>query len=153
MTVLGIDPGTTHSGYAVVYRDYGVVSAGKVENSELLALIVSENPSVCVVESLQSYGQSVGREVFETAYWIGEFRGRCRAAGIPCELIPRPEYARSLCGVQKVNDSVLRSALLRRFGGDKKGEPLYLLKGETDKRSAYALCVYHLDRTMFPRKL
>ena len=39
----------------------------------------------------------------------------------------------------------MRAALLTRFGGDKKGEPLELLKGSTDKRSAFAVAVYHLD--------
>jgi hypothetical protein len=46
----------------------------------------------------------------------------------------------------KVKDSLIRQALLTRFGNDKKGGPLHLLKGNSDKRSAYAIAVYHADK-------
>jgi hypothetical protein len=38
---------------------------------------------------------------------------------------------------------------MTRFGGDKKGEPLHLLKGNSDKRSAFAIAVYHADKRKF----
>ena len=76
---------------------------------------------------------------------IGRLQQRIHALGGTFALIPRPEYTRRICGVGKVNDAILRQALLLRFGGDKRGEPLNLLKGCTDKRSAFAVAVYKLD--------
>ncbi|MGE3550395.1 MAG: hypothetical protein AB7I29_10920 [Geobacter sp.] len=147
MIVFGIDPGTTESGFSLVGPGYEVLEAGKVLSGDVCNLIRSLNPSVAVVESLQSYGAAVGREVFETAYWIGEYRQVCRQCSIPFVLYPRPEYARAIAGVQKVTDSVLRQALLLRFGSDTKGGPLFKLRGDSDRRSAYAIAVYHLDKS------
>ena len=96
---------------------------------------------------------AVGRSVFDTCFFIGELIRTCKDAGIPFTLYPRPEYTRRICGVGKVNDAVLRQALLLRFGGDRKGEPLFALKGCTDKRSAFAVAVYHLDVTSSPRSI
>ena len=153
MTVLSIDPGTTMSGYSLVGPAYEVIDAGKVDSGDIGQLIRSINPSVVCVESMQSYGASVGREIFETCFWIGEYRHVCRQCGIPFHLYPRPEYARAIAGVQKVTDSVLRQALLLRFGSDAKGGPLFKLKGDSDRRSAFALAVYHIDKSHHFRPL
>lgn len=144
--ILGIDPGTTESAFAVVTADYSVHQAHKLINAELLTILkrISYADAVAV-ESMQSYGQIVGRAIFETCFMIGRILQVCDDRGLPVFLYPRPEYARSLCGSQKINDAILRRALLMRFGGDKKGEPLNELRGETDKRSAFAVAVYHMD--------
>jgi len=144
--ILGIDPGTEMSGYAVVDLNYNVRSADKVPNDNLLNMLKTKPlGTTVVIESMSCYGAPVGREVFETSYFIGRIQQICDDNGLAYYLYPRPEYARSIAGVKKVTDAVLRQALLLRFGGDTKGEPLYLLKGASDKRSAYALCVYWLD--------
>jgi hypothetical protein len=88
----------------------------------------------------------VGREVFETAYEIGRLMQWFDQFSIRYSLYPRQEYAHSICGTGKISDSILRQALLLRFGGDKKDEPLHQLKGSSDLRSAYAVAVYHLDK-------
>ena len=148
MTVVGIDPGDRQSAYAVVGMDYGVIEAEKVENEALAWFLkgTAENTHV-VIEGIQSYGQAVGRSVFDTCYQVGRLLQVCDDYGIPWTIYNRPEYTKAICGVQKINDSVLRQALLLRFGGDRKGEPLHKLKGSTDKRSAYAIAAYHLDVT------
>jgi Holliday junction resolvasome RuvABC endonuclease subunit len=143
--VLGIDPGPAESAYALVTEEQRVLGAGKVGNDSLIERIRQAPPAHIAVESIQSYGMAVGRSVFDTCFFIGELIRTCKDAGIPFTLYPRPEYTRRICGVGKVNDAVLRQALLLRFGGDRKGEPLFLLKGCTDKRSAFAVAVYHLD--------
>lgn len=144
---LGIDPGPTESAYCFVGPGYRVDAANKVGNAGLIAMLKQCDVAAVAIESLQCYGMAVGREVFETAYMIGRLIQVCEDRGITYTLYPRPEYTRRLCGVGKVNDGVLRQALLLRFGGDKKGEPLHLLKGSTDKRSAFAIAVYHRDVT------
>jgi Holliday junction resolvasome RuvABC endonuclease subunit len=143
--VLGVDPGPRESAFALVSEGYVVLDAGTVGNDDLAALVRRTAPAAVAVESIQSYGMPVGRETFETCYAVGRALQACADLGTPCFLYPRPEYARRLCGVGKVSDAVLRQALLLRFGGDRKGEPLHRLKGSTDKRSAFAVAVYHRD--------
>lgn len=146
MTVLGIDPGTTESGYALIDEHYSIIDAGKIPSDDIPLLIRDAGLSAVCVESLACYGLAVGREVFETAYFIGEYRQVCKWEQVPFFLYPKPEYGPAITGVRKTTDSVLRQALLLRFGGDKKGEPLFKLKGSSDQRSAFAVAAYHLDK-------
>ena len=150
--VLGVDPGPQESAYALVAGNQQVLLADKVGNDSLIERIRQAPPAHVAIESIQSYGMAVGRSVFDTCFFIGEVIRTCKDAGIPFTLYPRPEYTRRICGVGKVNDSVLRQALLLRFGGDKKGEPLHALKGCTDKRSAFAVAAYHIDVTTHERR-
>jgi hypothetical protein len=176
--VLGVDPGPTESAYAVVTGDQQVLLADKVGNDSLIERIRQDPPAHVAIESIQSYGMTVGREVFDTCFMIGRLIQVCKDHRIPFTLYPRPEYTRRICGVGKVNDAVFRQALLLRFGGDgeivtqevipegkpgagvylsgpRKGqprvrdvripEPLHALVGSSDKRSAFAVAVYHLD--------
>lgn len=145
MSILGIDPGSSETAFCLIAQDYSILAAGKVANNEMIFRLRDIPFAVAAIESIQSYGMAVGREVFDTCYMIGRIQQRIFDLQRPFQMIPRPEYTRRLCGVQKVNDAVLRQALLLRFGGDKRGEPLHLLKGCTDKRSAYAVAVYKLD--------
>ncbi len=145
MVIIGIDPGSSESAFCLIRQDYSIAHAGKLLNADLIGQLGTLQFSVAAIESIQSYGMPVGREVFETCYMIGRLQQKIHSLGGSFSLIPRPEYTRRICGCQKVNDAVLRQALLLRFGGDKKGEPLNLLKGASDKRSAFAVAVYKLD--------
>lgn len=150
--IIGIDPGSAETTFAVIGDNYEVLDAGKILNHDMRAML--RNPPAgqhfVAIEGIQAYGMAVGREVFDTCYQIGMLMECCEHAGLPFIVYNRPEYTRAICGVGKVNDAVLRQALLLRFGGDKKGEPLFLLKGNSDKRSAFAIAAYHLDRTRKP---
>lgn len=149
--VLGIDPGSTESAYCLVDHGFRITEAEKVPNPRLTAMLWTWRGLDVAVESIQSYGMVVGRSVFDTCFMIGRVQEICSTLRMPCTLYPRPEYTRRICGVGKVNDAVLRQALLLRFGGDKKGEPLFALKGCTDKRSAFAVAAYHIDITAHER--
>ena len=149
VTVLGIDPGPTHSAYALVRPDYSIVRALKVANDDFRAFfrasLLPDGVHHVAIEGLACYGRPVGRETFETAYMVGDCRTYCRLHAIPYTIYDRPTYANAIAGCGKVTDAVLYQALRLRFGGVKKGEPLFVLKGESDLRSAYALAVYYLD--------
>jgi Holliday junction resolvasome RuvABC endonuclease subunit len=146
--ILGIDPGTTETGYCLVSKaTFLPLEAGKVSNDQLfesLPGLLSRVKEV-TIEGIQSYGQAFGRTVIDTCYIIGRIQQVCIDHQVWCHVYPRPEYARAICGTVRTNDAILRRALITRFGEDKKGGPLYLLKGATDKRSAFAVAVYHLD--------
>lgn len=147
--IIGIDPGNEQTAFALIRNDYSIIAADKVGNEEFLTTFRDLTSGVdCVaIESIQSYGMTVGRSVFETCYMIGRIIQTAKHNNLPYKLYPRPKVARSLVGTQsKTNDASVRQALLLRFGGDKKGEPIFPLKGGgSDKRSAYAVAVYHLD--------
>jgi len=149
VTVLGIDPGPTHSAYVFIREDYTIIEAVKRSNDAVhLALRIALEPDWVrhvAIEGIACYGRPVGRETFETAYEVGSYRELCRLAGIPYTIYARPEYANAIAGCGKVSDAILYQALRLRFGGAKKGEPLYALKGESDLRSAYAVACYWLD--------
>jgi hypothetical protein len=101
------------------------------------------------MRTLESYAHGLGKTVFETCYIVGECRRVAKLEGAEVCIYARPEYARALVGGMKVKDSMVRQALMTRFGCDKKGEPLHLLKGNSDKRSAFAIAVYHADKRRF----
>lgn len=146
--VLGIDPGTTESGFVRIQQDYKIIYASKDGNEDVIKYLQTTDTPIemVVIESIQSYGLTMGKSTIETCYFIGRIIQVCKDKNIPYELIPRPEYGKSIISGNKVNDSLIRSALEMRFGGYKKGEPLALLAGATDKRSAYAVACYYLDK-------
>ena len=143
--IIGLDPGTTHTGYCLIDFSYKVKEAGKAENARVRDMLKQMPVSHAAIESLACYGMAVGREVFETAYQIGRFQEILESRCVPVALYAKPEYGPAIAGVRKVTDSVIRQSLLLRFGGDKKGEPLHLLRGDSDRRSAFAVAAYHLD--------
>lgn len=152
LKIIGIDPGSEETAFALMDGKYTVLEAAKVPNDEFLDCVLPgmlDGGKELAVESIQSYGMAVGKSVFETCYVIGQIQRIAKLNGTACYLYPRPEYARALVGGMKVKDSMVRQALMTRFGGDKKGEPLHLLKGNSDKRSAFAIAVYHADKRRF----
>ena len=151
MRIIGIDPGSSESAYCVI-DNQKIIVAEKLPNPEFLRWLRRlGGVDAAAIEGIQSYGLAVGREVFDTCYIIGRVLVICASNFLPCHVYNRPEYSRAICGCGKVTDAVVRSALLVRFGGDKRGEPLYLLKGSSDKRSAFAVAVYHDDISKFGR--
>ena len=154
MTIIGIDPGSESTAYAIMAADYSVVCADKVLNLEFLNcdlrdILYSNNIKAVVIEGIQCYGMVAGRSIFDTCYVVGECRQIAKNLEIDHFIYNRPEYARAIVGGVKVTDALIRGALMARFGGDKKGEPLHKLKGNSDKRSAYAVAVFHADKTKY----
>jgi hypothetical protein len=145
LKILGLDPGPSETAYCLIDQDFNVLTAGKAALPMILKALSVAPPDCVAIESIQSYGMAVGRSVFDTCYSIGRILQKCDDLALPTFLYPRPEYARRICGVGKISDSVLRQALLLRFGGDRKGEALHLLRGNSDKRSAFAVAAYHND--------
>jgi Holliday junction resolvasome RuvABC endonuclease subunit len=145
MTIyLGIDPGSTETAYCRIDENYNIYKADKIPNDTLIDHQLCGVDHIAV-ESIQSYGMAVGRSIFDTTYMIGRIIQKAIDLNIPYTLYPRPEYARAICGVGKINDKIVRQSLELRFGGYNKGEALNLLKGNSDKRSAFAVAVYHVD--------
>lgn|GEM_PF-1980002 len=115
--ILGIDPGPQRSAGVLIDEKFEVVIAEVFDNEILISHIKRGVWEGVAVESIQSYGMVVDREVFDTCYQIGRIQQACKDRGLSCSLYPRPEYTRRICGTGKINDSILRQALELRFGG------------------------------------
>ncbi len=153
-TILSLDPGTSQT----AWLSWSIPEAkplqwGIIPNEEILDVLdwgsgelsSSYRPGFVVCEAVTSYGMAVGREVFETAYWIGEFRGRCRG-DVPFILVPRLNVKIHLCGTAKAKDANIRQALIDRFGpqGTKK-EPGPLYGIHSHEWSALAIATWASD--------
>jgi len=130
--ILGIDPGTEQSGFVV--WDNGVIEADTIPNFELLSRLIDNHfggVEVCGIEMVASYGMAVGKEVFETVYWIGRYYERARRNFTTVRVF-RKDIKIHLCGTTKAKDANIRQALLDKHGqtGTKKNRgPLYGISG------------------------
>lgn len=122
MLIIGIDPGTTESGW-VLYGDGRVRDCGVMQNPEVLQWLgVRGNDGArLAIEMIASYGMPVGREVFETCVWIGRFKQAWHTPDA-VELVYRKDVKMHLCGTAKAKDPNVRQALIDLYpatGGGK----------------------------------
>ena len=152
--ILGIDPGTTESGICLIeqkdFRQPNIVSAEKVDNGSLKSLIASSNTLSTrleiVIEGMANQSRAFGHSSIETCYLIGRLLEWCDrfTPSIPTTLYKRHEYGRFFVNGGVLKDATLRAALETIWGPSaKKNDPLYPLRGASDKRSAFALAKYH----------
>lgn len=145
MRILAIDPGPAESAW-IVFENGTPVLWEKLPNRKLIHAIRDEQYRDCdhlAIEMVQSFGMSVGAEVFETVFWAGQFV----EAWHPQEhtLVYRKDVKMHLCHSMRANDSNIRQALIDKFGGStaigkkKTPGPLYGISG--DVWSALAVAV------------
>jgi hypothetical protein len=147
--ILAIDPGTTQSAWLLLDRQGMPEAFGIEANDRIKGLFVGHYADHLAIEMIASYGMPVGKEVFETCVWIGRFIAEWDK---PYTLIYRNDVKMHLCFQTKgVNDSVIRQALMDRFGpgkaaiGTKKAPgPLYGIS--KDVWSALAIAVTWQDK-------
>lgn len=114
--LIAIDPGTTES--AVVAWDGNFIHEANISRNEdvaeLLKLTLAE---AIFIEGIASYGMAVGKEVFETCMWIGDFRrvwiGRGKG---PASLIYRRDVKLHHCGSARAKDGNVIQALKDKYG-------------------------------------
>ncbi len=148
-TIFAIDPGSQKSAFCV-FNGERIVEANINSNDDLRSHL-SKNLSKDIIvacEHLQCFGMSVGREVFETAYWIGEIRGLISfELGLKFVRVYRSEVKMHLCNSMRAKDSNIRQALMDRFGvkGTKKS-PGFFYGFKKDMWSAFAIAVTAFDK-------
>lgn len=119
MNILAIDPGPVQSQF-MVWDGARVREQGLRPNPELIDALAgfrSYEGVRPVIEMVACYGMPVGRETFETVYWIGRFDERLVSLGIPGTRMERLKVKMHLCHSARAKDSNVRQALLDRFGG------------------------------------
>lgn len=116
--IFAVDPGNTHSGFAIIRMpDFALCEFGKIKNEELLDMLEMYSRAnavdVFAFEMVASYGMAVGRDVFETCVWIGRFIQAIH----PKEhtYVFRKDEKICLCGSLKAKDSNIRQALIDRY--------------------------------------
>jgi hypothetical protein len=149
--ILGIDPGTTESGICLIdggkFDQPNIIRADKIDNDNLKSLISQEAASAgflhIALEGMANQSRAFGQSSIETCYLIGRLLEYCDSYRVPVTLVKRHEYGRYFVTGGVLNDATLRAALETIWGPSaKKTDPLYALRGASDKRSAFALAKY-----------
>jgi len=151
MVITGIDPGSTHSGICMIIacaqsKIFNIQMAEKIENAELVKIMQSPwaKPHEFSLEGFACQGRPVGESSIQTMYFIGELKRVAIYEGLTLAVYTRREYGQWITAGGKLNDATLRAGLESIYGpSSKKGDPLYLLRGASDKRSAFAIAKYH----------
>jgi len=148
--IFAVDPGNIQSAFVLLHPDLSVEDKGIVPNSELLKIIPrhsrpSFKDSEFVIEMMASYGMAIGREVFETVFWIGRFYEGAKGYASR-NLLYRMDVKMNLCKSMRAKDSNIRRALIDRFGevGTKKS-PGWFYGIKADLWQSYALGVTYSD--------
>ena len=139
MIILGIDPGPKESAY-VYYDGKHIIAHDYRSNGDLLSLFFLSPPGhdIVVIEWIEGYGLTVGKETFETCYWVGRFS---QADGM-AHRIGRKAIKSHLCNTTQARDRDIRMALIDKLGEPgtkKKPGPTYGIVG--DEWSALAVAV------------
>lgn len=117
--LLAIDPGNVESAYVAVDDNLKPAYFGKVNNNNLLTMIHDKRFNICqkaAIEMIASYGMAVGKEVFETCLWIGQFKAALEIyAGLEASFIYRKDEKMHICGSMKAKDSNIQRALIDLF--------------------------------------
>lgn len=119
--ILGIDPGTTESGYVEMGDAGNVLASGTEDNHQILVRIgnwPAKHP--VVIEMIESQGMAVGQSTFETCVWIGRMMGAYQ--GVKLIRIKRGDVKLHICGTKRAKDSNIRQALIDKYppaGGGK----------------------------------
>ncbi len=116
--IFAVDPGNTHSGFAIIRMpDFVLCEFGKVRNEELLEMLERYSRAKAVdafaIEMVASYGMAVGKDVFETCVWIGRFIQAIHPK--EATFVYRKDEKICLCGSMKAKDSNIRQALVDRY--------------------------------------
>jgi len=148
MKILGIDPGSSESGYVLWDTESKVLIESQYVLNILLmrAMIRDKRADVVAIERIRGYGIVAGDDTFNTCEWIGRFDLAATGSGKQVRLIPRKDIKRHLCGNTTTNDKYIRQALIDRLGDvgtKKKPGPLYGISGHL--WAALAVCITCAD--------
>lgn len=145
--ILAIDPGPNQSA-CLVWDGQKIRSYNIIPNEAVISLLQMSTPwTKAAVEHMQCFGMPVGQTVFETAYWIGEFRATCKR--VKREFLPvyRLEVKMHHCKSARAKDSNITQTLIDRFGGKgTKANPGITYGLKKDLWSAFAIAVMVQDK-------
>lgn len=143
MLIVAIDPGTTVSAY-LEWDGVKIYDHRICDNHQVLNYLKQSPAEELFIEQLACMGQTIGREVLETAFWSGRFAQyweERRSNGGLWRMIPRTTIKKHH---KARNDTEMRAALVIKYGqpGTKKNPGLtYGLKSHLWQAFALATWV------------
>jgi hypothetical protein len=163
--VLGIDPSNKeHNGAVLLTIEDGrlVISRKCLVGGEDVVQLLKQElgdssqsvPLTIFCEDISNMGFAVGSDVFETCFWIGEYRRVAKELDADFRLVKRNTIKIHHCQSSRAKDPNIRARLIERFGYygsgktglGTKADPgmLYGIKG--DMWSALAIAVYGAEQ-------
>ena len=143
--ILAIDPGPTESAWVLLVD--GKPAEFTIDpNEALLGDLLPTTPGdvTLVIEMVACYGMPVGKDVFETVFWIGRFFERWR--GQRARLY-RKDVKMHLCHDSRAKDGNIMQALIDRIGPKgTKAQPGPTYGCKADIWQALAVAVTAWDR-------
>ncbi len=141
LQVCGIDPGTVQTAL-VLWNGAAVLDKLIIPNQNVIDYLTTADCAVVACEHLQCYGMAVGKEVFETGYWIGRYWQVCELMGFEWQRVYRSDVKAYWCHSPKANDSNVRAAVIDTLGAPgKKKTPGVTYGISKDLWSALAIAV------------
>lgn len=144
-TVIGIDPGTTHSAW-VAFNGERVTASGYEANESVRNEVQREawpRNARIACEQFEARGMAVGQDSLDTVWWSGRFA----EALAPVTMVKRSTVKLHLCGSNRAKDANVRQALLDRFGSQgTKAKPGALYGISKHKWAALAVAVTYYDQ-------
>lgn len=154
--IFAIDPGNEQSAY-VAFDGEKILAKDKVDNRELRNILrynlkVHKNEIKYTIEMIASYGMPVGKDVFETAVWIGRFFELVKNYDQDMVRVYRKDIKMHLCGTTKAKDSNIIQALVDKYapgennkGKGTKANPGFFYGFKKDIWQAFALADYYYE--------
>lgn len=159
--VLAIDPGNIRSAYCLIDgAKLKPMMADKVSNAELIEIVErliardDTGPDYVdvAIENIECFGMPVGREVIDTAIYIGMLTQLFKSSGYPVRYVFRSAEKLHICGSKRANDASIRRALIDRFanhdlknGKGTKANPDFFYGFRADMWSAYAVGLTYIE--------
>jgi hypothetical protein len=112
-------------------------------NESILGQLGIFSDGLMAVEMVACYGMPAGKDLFETALWVGRFIQAAEQIGMKWEKIYRKDVKLFFCQSMRAKDGNIRQALIDRFGHPgKKKAPGRLYGVSGDEWSALAVSVF-----------
>lgn len=151
MIIRCIDPGPVESAY--VDYDGGIIAFGMFKNIDHTNELSHDHIDHVFIEMIACYGMPAGKDLFETALWIGRFWQQYVDVNIVPHKVYRRDVKLHLCGNMQAKDKNVITAIVdrfdpnREFGQYGKGTkrhpgPLYGMAKDCWQALALALTVY-----------
>lgn len=113
MIIRAIDPGPVQSAY--IDWDGNQIHKFGIDDNRKIFFVDCLGVDKLAIEMVASYGMAVGKDVFETVFWIGRFWERYIGYGLKCTKIYRKDVKMHLCGDTRAKDSNIITAIVDRF--------------------------------------
>ena len=152
--VIGVDPSSIHSAM-VLCKGFALTPIDKVlvDNENFIVHFkktikeYKKKDLFVAIEGLECLGQIVGKNVFDTAYFIGRLLQICVDNKVTTKIIYRKEEKIVICHDIYANDSKIRQTLIDEFGEKgTKNNPGFFYGFSKDIWNAFAVAVVYRDK-------